>query len=77
MPHAHAAGPNSLFTPHSGHWTACGLSLELHRAKLEPHLLRYPLFQWLNAGTDRIQIMRRICNDAVKLEIYAPLEFVS
>jgi hypothetical protein len=53
-----------------------GLSLELHRAKLEPHLLRYPLFQWLNAGTDRIQIMRRICNDAVKLEIYAPLEFV-
>ena len=37
-----------------------GLSLELHRAKLEPHLLRYPLFQWLNAGADRVQVQSRL-----------------
>ena len=38
------------------HLLTKGLSLELHRAKLEPLLLRYPIFSWLNASPERVQV---------------------
>ena len=39
-------------------------------------LPRYPVFAWLIASNERLQLMRRVCNEAIKMEQVAPLEYV-